>query len=205
MHQNVARRISVMITGLIIMGLGVAIFKISLMGNDPSTAMVIAVSEKVNIDLSVIMIVMNSLYFLVEGFWGRHYIGIATFANWFGVGIIASFWLKCINQYIVMPQTFLFRLFLMIVGMLLLSLAASMYQTSDLGIAPYDAVSIILAEKTTIPYFVCRIFTDSVCAIAAYMLGGLIGLGTLVCALGLGPFIVFFDHHVSEKLCGVRP
>lgn len=204
MNQNVTRRIVVMILGLIIMGLGIAIFKISLMGNDPSTAMAIAVGEKVHVDLSVIMIVMNSLYFLVEGIWGRHHIGIGTFANWFGVGMIASFWLTCVNQYIVVPQTFLFRLILMFIGMLILSLSASMYQTSDLGIAPYDAVSIILSEKTPVPYFMCRIFTDSACAIAAYLLGGLVGLGTLACAVGLGPFITFFDYHVSKKLCGVK-
>lgn len=204
MHQNRVRRVLVMITGLVIMGLGLAISKISLMGNDPCTAMAIAIGGKTNIDLSVIMIVMNSLYFLAEGFWGRHYIGIGTFANWFGVGMITSFWLMCMEQYIVTPLTFPLRVFLMCIGLLLLSLAASMYQTSDLGIAPYDAVSIILAEKMPIPYFMCRVFTDSVCAAVTYMLGGLIGLGTLACAVGLGPFIVFFDYHVSEKLCGIK-
>ena len=37
---------------------------------------------------------------------------------------------------------------------------------------------------------------------AAFFLGGIIGLGTLVCALGLGPFIQFFNVHISRKLCG---
>ena len=186
------------------MGLGIAVFKISLMGNDPCSALALAAGERAHIDLPVIMIMLNCMYFLMEGIWGRRYIGIGTFANWFGVGALASFWLACINRYFVIPQTFLFRLFLMLIGVLLLSLAASMYQTPDLGIAPYDAISIILADKLPIPYFACRVFVDSVCAIAAYMLGGLIGLGTLACAVGLGPFITFFNHHVSEKLCGVK-
>lgn len=202
MDKNKIRRMLVMMTGLIIMGLGIAVFKISLMGNDPCTAMMMAVGDKVDLSLPVIMIVVNSIYFLAEVIWGRHYIGIGTFANWFGVGTIASIWLMWLERYFVMPQTFSFRFSLMLTGILILSLAASMYQTPDLGIAPYDVISIILAEKCSVPYLVCRVFTDSVCALSAYLLGGLIGLGTFACAVGLGPFIAFFNHYVSEKLCG---
>jgi uncharacterized membrane protein YczE len=31
-------------------------------------------------------------------------------------------------------------------------------------------------------------------------MGGLIGIGTLLCALCLGPFTQFFDQSVSQKL-----
>ena len=79
-----------------------------------------------------------------------------------------------------------------------------MYQTADTGIAPYDALSIILSRRQSkVPYFWCRIATDSICAIAAALLGGVIGIGTLICALGLGPFITFFDRLISRKLCGL--
>ena len=72
------------------------------------------------------------------------------------------------------------------------------------AIAPYDALSIILSRRQSkIPYFWCRIATDSICAIAAALLGGVIGIGTLICALGLGPFITFFDRLISRKLCGL--
>jgi uncharacterized membrane protein YczE len=30
--------------------------------------------------------------------------------------------------------------------------------------------------------------------------GGIVGIGTAVCAFGLGPFISFFDTHFSKKL-----
>ena len=67
-----------------------------------------------------------------------------------------------------------------------------------------EALSIILSRRQSkIPYFWCRIATDSICAIAAALLGGVIGIGTLICALGLGPFITFFDHLISRKLCGL--
>lgn len=204
MNNNLIRRFAVMCVGLIIMGLGIALFKISLMGNDPSTAMVMAIGDRIGIEFSVVLIVANAIWFVAEIIFGRRYIGIGTFANWFGVGTIAAFWIDAISGMLTVPQDLVPRILIMFVGVLILSLAASMYQTSNLGIAPYDVLSIILADKFPVPYFWCRILTDSVCAIAAFLFGGLIGLGTLFCALGLGPFITFFDRHVSEKLCKTR-
>ncbi|MGN0802041.1 MAG: YitT family protein [Candidatus Faecivicinus sp.] len=201
--KHLIRRFIVMAVGLIIMGLGVAVFKISLMGNDPSTAMVMAIGDKVGISFSIILIGMHALCFLGELFFGRKYIGLGTFANWFGVGTITSLWINWLNAHFTVPDVFAIRLLVMFVGVLILSLSASMYQTSDLGIAPYDSVSILMAEKLPIPYFWCRMITDSVCALTAFLFGGLIGLGTLTCAVGLGPFIAFFNRFVSEKLCGV--
>lgn len=92
----------------------------------------------------------------------------------------------------------------MLLGVLILSLARRCTRLPTPGIAPYDALSIILSRRQSkIPYFWCRIATDSICAIAAALLGGVIGIGTLICALGLGPFITFFDRLISRKLCGL--
>lgn len=203
-ENNRIRRFVVMSIGLIIMGLGIALFKISLMGNDPSTAMVMAIGDQIGIPFSVVLLVANAIWFLAEILWGRVYIGIGTFANWFGVGSLAALWINLIDDFVDVSGSVPGRIVVMIIGILILSLAASMYQTSNMGIAPYDVLSIILADKLPIPYFWCRIFTDSVAAVIAYFLGGLIGLGTLVCALGLGPFIAFFNTHVSERLCHVN-
>ncbi len=198
--NNLPRRIAVMFFGLVLMGLGIAIFKVSLMGNDPSTAMVMAIGDKIGVPFSVVLLVANALWFVAEIVWGRRYIGIGTFANWFGVGTLASLWIGGINRLFTVPEAFLPRLFILAVGVLVLSLSVSLYQTADLGIAPYDVLSILLSKKTPIPYFWCRILTDSICTAVAFLFGGLIGLGTLVCALGLGPFIAFFSKHVAAKL-----
>lgn len=200
-NRNTARRFAVMISGLVIMGIGVAFFKLSLMGNDPHTAMVMAIGEKAGIDFSVILILVNCLWFVFEFLFGRKYIGVGTFANWFGVGIVASRCIDWINAHFYVSVDILPRIGMMVFGILLLSLAASLYQTANMGIAPYDVISILLSDKFSAPYFWCRIFTDSFCTIVTLILGGILGPGTLICAVGLGAFILFFNRHVSEKLC----
>ena len=49
------------------------------------------------------------------------------------------------------------------------------------------------------------VFTDALCALVTFLLGGLVGIGTLVCAFGLGPFIQFFNGAFSEKVLRYKP
>ena len=85
------------------------------------------------------------------------------------------------------------------------ALGVSLYQTADLGIAPYDALALEIRDHTPVPYFGCRVFTDAFCALLCWLLGGLVGLGTLFCAFCLGPFIQFFNGLISEKTLHYKP
>ena len=65
--------------------------------------------------------------------------------------------------------------------------------------------SLGLRDYTPFPYFGCRVFTDALCALLCWLLGGLVGLGTLICAFCLGPFIQFFNGTVSERVLQYQP
>ena len=96
------------------------------------------------------------------------------------------------------PETFLIRVLLLALGVAVTSLSCSFYQMAKLGVAPYDSISLIADQKTKIPYFWCRMITDVICAAVCLCSGGLLGLGTIICAFGLGPFISFFDQYISR-------
>lgn len=199
-EKNFRKRLVIMLLANLVMGAGIALFKVSLTGNDPSTALVIAIGDKIGVDFSIVLIVMNSLYFLTELIFERSLIGLGTFVNWFLIGPVASFCEKLIVGALGSPRLLLAKLGVMAVGVLVLSCSCAFYQTANMGISPYDSLSIMLSHKTPVPYFWCRILTDSLCVAAAFFLGGLLGLGTLVCALGLGPFITFFTKYAAKKV-----
>jgi len=78
-----------------------------------------------------------------------------------------------------------------------------MYQTPDVGVAPWDSLSLIMVERwPKIPYFWHRIFGDSLAVVIAVVLGGVVGLGTALCAFCLGPFIQFFSERYVKKMLG---
>ena len=196
------RRFLVMLLGNFLIGVGVALFKVSSMGMSPSNSLFMAMSDASGISFSVMSIICCAFFFTVEFALGREYINVGTLVNWFLVGPTAGYFMAVIEGSNLIPDRFLAHLVVMCCGVLVLSLGCSMYQSSRLGVSPYDSLSLILSERGKYKYFWCRVFTDSFCVVSALALGGVIGLGTLFCAFGIGPFVSFFDALISRKLCG---
>ena len=192
-QKPTTRRIVGMVVGIVIIGLGIALFKQSHLGNDSISALNMRLAELLGISLGVQNVATNILFFTLEFWFGRKYIGLGTFVN----GPIAAAFGPAAS----LPE----QLVWVVLAVLVTALGASLYQTADLGIAPYDYLSLGLRDYTHFQYFGCRVFTDAFCALLCWLLGGLVGLGTLICAFCLGPFIQFFNGLVSERVLQYKP
>ena len=202
-RQLLYKRILFVVIGNLITGLGIAIFRLSLMGNDPYTEMNISLAALIGISFPVFQILINLVYFAVQLALGRRLIGFGTIVNAFGLGYFVSFFHWILTGLFGQPSSVPVRILCVIAGILVLSFGLSLYQTADMGVSPYDSLSLIMEERTRrLPYFWCRVITDGCCALVAWLSGGIIGLGTLVTAFGLGPFIQFYNVHFSEKALG---
>ena len=83
-----ARRILGMVVGIVIIGLGIALFKQSHLGNDSISALNMRLAEMLGISLGVQNLCTNILFFALQFWFGRKYIGLGTFVNGIGVGFI---------------------------------------------------------------------------------------------------------------------
>ncbi|MCI5647867.1 MAG: YitT family protein [Fusicatenibacter sp.] len=194
-------RILVMIAGNVFLGMGIGIFKLSGLGNDPFSGMVMALSDQAGIQYANFLILVNVVLFLVEFFTGRKFIGVGTFVNALLLGYIATFFYELFGSLIGHPGQMVMRVITVCIGVIVCSFGVSMYQSSDVGVAPYDSLSLIMAERwPKISYFWHRMSNDAICALICYLAGGIVGLGTLVSAFGLGPFIHFFNRHFTFRL-----
>lgn len=191
----------VMCIGNIILGLGIAIFKFSGLGNDPFSGMVMALSDRAGIEYAVFLIMINTIVFIVEFILGRKLIGLGTFVNALLLGYVVTFFYNLIVSATGEPGQLLQRILIVCIGVIVTSFGVSMYQLPKQGVAPYDSMSLIMTERLKkIPYFWNRVVTDAFCALMCWLAGGIVGLGTLVSAFGLGPFVQFFDTHFTSKL-----
>ena len=83
----------VMLIGNVILGLGIAIYKLSGLGNDPFSGMVMALSDRIGIDYPIFLIIVNMIIFVVEIIFGRKMIGLGTFVNALLLGYVVSFFI----------------------------------------------------------------------------------------------------------------
>lgn len=195
------KRIVVMIIGNIFLGMGISIFKFAGLGNDPYSGMVMGLADVAGISYANLLIIINIFVFILELIFGKEFIGAGTIVNAFFLGYITTFFYELWLRLGALPTTFVPKVIIMLVGTVVTGFGVSMYQTPNAGASPYDSLSIIMAKRIPkISYFWHRIFTDAVCALICFLSGGIVGLGTLVSALGLGPVIDFFNVHFTRKL-----
>lgn len=197
------KRLVVMVIGNVFLGMGISIFKFAGLGNDPYSGMVMGLSDLVGMSYANFLILINIFIFVLEFLFGKEFIGAGTIVNALCLGYITTFFYELWLHFFTLPTVLTTQIPVMLVGTVAAGFGVSMYQTPNAGISPYDSLSVIMAKRIPkISYFWYRIFTDAVCALVCFLSGGIVGLGTLVSALGLGPVIDFFNIHFTRKLFG---
>ena len=198
------RRVLMAVIGVCVAGLSVGMFVYSDMGVDPFQVFAHgtwnAVRRALPLDFGTYYAILNAILLVVIFFWNRRKIGIGTVINLFLVGDVAEFMEFLLNKMNPDPNLAL-RILSLILGVVIMCFASAMYFTADLGVSTYDAIALTLSERHTKWKFkYIRILTDLICVVIGGLLGGVIGIGTLVTAFFMGPLIAFFNKKVAEPL-----
>lgn len=195
------KRVCFSILGNVFIGMGVSIFKLARLGNDAYNGMIMSLSDCLEIQYGGLFAIISIFLFAVQIIAGRDLIGVGTLINALLQGYIASFFYNLWLLLHLEQSEMVIQIIVMCVGVVIVGLGLSMYQSADAGVSPYDSLSLILAKRITkIPYFWWRIATDAVCAFICFITGGLIGIGMLVGTFGFGPVIAFFNKHLMSRL-----
>ena len=93
------------------------------------------------------------------------------------------------------------RIAVLIPALILFILAASFYMDVDMGTAPYDAVSFIISTHLpNVSFRVIRIVYDFVVTAIAVLLGGKLGIVTVLMIITLGPVIEWLGNIMKQHL-----
>lgn len=193
-------RLVMALVGVILTGACVGVFQFVTLGTDPFTCFVTGIANIFNSTYSTwYMIIIGALLILVF-FLQRHYIGIATVINLFGIGFMADF-TRWIFENLFTTPSLSFRIALLVINVIILSFAASLYFVADLGVSSYDALALMAANEYKVAAFrVCRVTTDLFCVTVGFIFAADIGIGTVITAFFMGPIVQFFNENFSEPL-----
>ncbi|MCO7127919.1 membrane protein [Sporolactobacillus shoreicorticis] len=186
--------------GVAILAAGATLCKMGNVGLDPFTALNIGVSNKVHMGLGLYQLLTNIVIIVIVILLDRKKIGIGTVFNMVFAGFMIDWFSTLYETLFHYQPTLLTAIVNGVLGLLLFTLGTSLYMTADLGVAPYDALAPIASTRLHIKYKYCRIVQDLVFMIAALIMGGPIGLATIIISFFAGPLITFWDHKLSEKL-----
>lgn len=199
--REIWRRSLMSLIGVLIFALGATILLASDLGMDPYSAMNLGVSQLLGWQLGPYQLLLNllilGLVFLID----RHLIGVGTIFNMALVGYGIQFFSLILLKNLPTPSSLLMQILVALLGLLVFTFGLAMYIVADVGISPYDAITPMILKVThSKNYRFIRILQDVTAMVIAILVHGHFGLVTIIVAFGSGPFIIFWERHVLDKL-----
>lgn len=130
-------------------------------------------------------------------------IGIAMFIDAFTVGKAVDFFDA--TGLIPVPQTLAGSIVMMFIGLVIMGYTQYLYMAAALGCGPRDTLLVGMAKILhRLPIGLVSIMLLSAATFIGWLLGGPVGLGTIICALCAGPIMQFAFQTVKFDATGIR-
>ncbi len=173
-----------LVLGLILFGLGESLLIASAIGVSPWTVLAQGIAGKIGWSIGSTTVVI-SLVILVLWWPLKQRFGLGTVLNALIIAFMIDFSLVLLPY----PETFVWQFIQVVIGVLCVGLATGIYLTSNLGAGPRDGLMTGLQQLTGKPIADVRIAIEVSVVVIGWYLGGVVGVGTLVFAFGIGPCV----------------
>ena len=204
--RETAVRVVLLLLGLCIAHLGVTLFLQSDLGSDPFNVFIQGLYRGLpwygwewmthgRVHLLVSLLIM--LVLLVVD---RHYVGIGTVLCMALGGPIIDVFTVLLAPVIHGGLPLPVRLAALVAGCVILAFGMTIVIRSEAGTGPNDLVAVVISDKSKKPFGPVRVAVDVCFAAIGFALGGVLGLGTVICAFVVGPAAQIFLP-VSRRIC----
>ena len=133
----------------------------------------------------IILVVLFSIILLLN----KNHIKIGTIICVIGVGPIIDLGIRVVSVLPVESYSYLLKMFLIALGCFIIAIGFSILSATKVGVAPNDIIPFIIKERINCEYRWIRICMDAFLLIGGFMLGGTVGVGTIIAMATTGPFI----------------
>ena len=189
--------IIMLITGLFFFGLGEAIIIGSGSGVSPWTVLAQGISIKTDLSVGTTTFLI-SIAILIFWIPLKQVPGIGTILN----AIIIASTIDLTLPYLPQPNDTYLKLLQACIGIFVVGLGSGIYLISNLGPGPRDGLMIGLQKQTGTSIPLIRTILELSAVISGWLLGGVVGIGTVLFVFGIGPCVgigLTFIDKISKK------
>lgn len=192
-------RLTILFAGLIVAHLGVSLFLLASLGSDPFNVMIQGLSRTIgkmadsplithgNTHMGVSILIIIVLLFV-----DRSYIKIGTLICMSCGGPIIDLFNSILGNIITSESGMWFRIVCNALGCVILAMGMSVVIKSDAGTGPNDLVGVAISDKLQRKFSIIRMIVDACFLACGWLLGGVVGIGTVICLFLVGPVAGFF-------------
>jgi uncharacterized membrane protein YczE len=178
------QRLAQLYAGLVLYGASMALMIRAGLGLDPWDVLHQGLAERVPLSFGEVTIVVGALVLLA---WIplRQWPGFGTVSNVVVIGLAVDATLTALPA----PDAMALRIGFMLAGVGLNGVASAAYIGARLGPGPRDGLMTGLVRRTGRSVRLVRTSIEVAVLVAGWLLGGTVGVGTVVYALAIGPLV----------------
>ena len=184
-----------LIIGLTLFGFGEALLIAAGVGVSPWTVLAQGITHVTGWSIGFATFITS---FVVLFFWIplRQVPGIGTILNAVIIALVIEFLLPFLPTF----DNFMLQLGEAVLGVLVTGFGGGLYLIANLGPGPRDGLMTGLQKVTDLPIAWVRSGLELTVIAAGWALGGSVGLGTVLFALGIGPSVAASMHFLKSVL-----
>lgn len=200
--KEMGARLLILLCGLTVAHFGVTLFLLADLGSDPFNVLVQGMHRALdlawfthgNTHMALCLLIIAVLLFV-----DRRYILPGTVVCMLCGGPIIDGFTALLSPLFEKQPSLWTALLLQAAGCVILAAGMTVVIKSGAGTGPNDLVAVVLSDKLHRSFGIVRLLVDGVFVLAGFLLGGSVGLGTIVCVVLVGPVAGFFLP-LSERL-----
>lgn len=173
-----------LLLGLWLFGTGEALLVSSTLGNAPWTVLAQGLSARLPMSIGLATFVVSAIVLLL---WIplRERPGLGTISN----AVVIALALQVMVMVLPTPDGAVARLAFVLVGIALIGVGSGLYLTTNLGPGPRDGWMTGVHLRTGWPISAVRLGIEVTVVAIGWLLGGTVGIGTVLFALLVGPAV----------------
>ncbi len=187
-ERHILYRFVRMIIGFSIFAAGIVMTINANIGLGPWDVFHQGLAKTIGITIGQASIGMGLVIVVLDFVFGEK-IGWGTLGNMMFIGLFIDFYM--LNGIIPEQNIFWIGVVQVLIGLFLIGVGSFLYISVGLGCGPRDGLMVALVKRMKRPVGMVRGSIEGIVLVAGWLLGGHVGLGTLVIVLSIGPLIQF--------------
>lgn len=169
--------------GLFLYGLGIVVTMRANVGYAPWEVLHSGISQTLGVSIGLVNTAVGVIIVVIVCLLGEK-IGLGTIFNMFMIGLFMDLIISL--NIIPLIHNFWLGTIILILGLFIISFGTYFYISSAFGAGPRDSFMVAIRRKTRLPVGFCRGILEVTVVIVGWLLGGMVGLGTIISAFAIG-------------------
>ena len=173
-----------LVLGLILFGLGETLLITANQGVSPWTVLAQGLAFQLNLSIGITTFIVSIIVLLL---WYplKQKPGLGTILNVILISIVIDLLIPILPY----PKTMFYQIIQSLIAVLIVGIGSGFYLTANLGPGPRDGLMTGLQKLTNQPIAIIRTVIEITAVVIGFYLGGVVGIGTLLFAFGIGPSV----------------